>query len=72
MSCNPKSLGDAFIIVFVDCSNRISAGDPSDDIAGYIVGRVEEDSVFGVRFVFVHDSFGIIKELMFRLPNMVH
>ena len=47
--------------IFVDDGDGISTGDPSDDIAGDIVGKIEDDAVFGMRFVFMHDSFGIMK-----------
>ena len=47
--------------IFVDCSDSISAGDPSDDIAGDVVGEIEDDAIFGMRLILIYDSFGIIK-----------
>ena len=61
MSCNLKSLGDAFIIVYMLSVYSLSAGDLSEDIAGDVVGEIEDDAIFGMRLILIDDSFGIMK-----------
>ena len=47
--------------IFFDCNDHISSEYPDDYIIGDLVFEKENDTIYGMRFIFIDDCLGMMK-----------